>query len=146
MQFRRHLREAPLCRSKLLGSFSLRDILIANGTMPPPTPDAPKPEIGVIEAAFGEMGDEQLSSLCTAAQQSLELVRSIAASLAQHVGEGRAPQFGEFRSILDDLSKQVEGQLAKRHGGVSAAAAASPGGNGSGSVPGEIRSTRDVIA
>ena len=41
MQFKGHLREAPPCRSKLLGTFSL-DILIANGQMPPANPDWPR--------------------------------------------------------------------------------------------------------
>ena len=52
MQFKARLRETPLCNSKQLGRFSLRDILVARGEMTPADADAKPTEMSVIEGAF----------------------------------------------------------------------------------------------
>ncbi len=161
MQFLRRVREAPLCASRSLGRFSLRDIMAATGEVPA-EPDSPAPEMSVIEAAFADTDVEELQALAQAVEQAAGYVGSIDALLTQQVGAGRAPDLGGILQVLAQVRKHVQNGLA-RHGvtqpvaagpapgpaAAEAAAGAAAGGEASPAAPparpGEIRSPQDVV-
>ena len=151
--FTQRLREAPLCNSRQLGQFSLRDILIAKGELTPADEsDASSPEMSVIEAAFEDTGTEELQEVAQATDEAIGHLEGIDAALASHVEPGAAPDLSEFQGVFADIRKHVQGYLAKRgvapsttEGQEDAEAAGedSPGGGWS---MGEIRSREDVLA
>ncbi|NNE63464.1 MAG: type VI secretion system protein TssA, partial [Gammaproteobacteria bacterium] len=69
------IREATLVNSSALGRFSLRDILIASGKMPPPTKsDEEVVELSTINAAFMDASPDDLQNTADAIRQSIECV------------------------------------------------------------------------
>ncbi len=155
MQFQQRLRETPLCSSKQLGRFSLRDIAIAKGESQP-TGDEPPPNMSGIDAAFMDTALEDLQANAAAVSESIDHVKSIENDLTSKIGAGNAPSLGGFVSVLEDLKKNLDGYLARRgvgvEGGADAEGGAEAGGQpagGGGAAPaaaaGEIRSRQDVV-
>lgn len=151
--FKQRLREVSLCSSPQLGSFSLRDILIAEGELTPPADSkASKPEMSVINAAFEDTSTEKLRELAEAVVGAIDHTMGIEAALKAHVEAGRVPDLGAFRGILAAIRGRLESHLAKR--GVAPSAA--QGGTGTAKpttesekekpVSGEIRSSEDVVS
>jgi len=149
MMFNQRLREVPLCNSRRLGHFSLRDILIAKGELTlPDDAEAPKPEMSVIDAAFEDTSTEELKGLAEAAEEAIEHVRGIEAGLGAHVEAGRVPDLDDYQQVLTDIQKCMQGYLAKRGLAPSEGAGAGEGKETGGQKPplGEIRSPRDVLS
>lgn len=163
MMFQRRIREAPLTDSRQLGRFGMQDILVARGelTLPAAEDGPPPPTMAVIDGAFDDTPEESLQAVAAAVTESIEAVKAITKTLDAHVGLGNAPSLRGFESLLTSISKEVQGQIAKRSGG--------GGGDGGGGVPadplpgdgngivthtagpagtplsGDIRSSRDVL-
>ena len=116
MMFRQRMREAPLCNSRQAGRFTLRDIAVARGDMPPSDPDGPKLEMKLIDAAFADTSSEELEATARAAEGAAEELAGIGAVLAQRVGEGGIPDFSELRSILLQAAGHVKRYLHLRPG------------------------------
>ncbi len=141
--FLRRVKEAPLTASPMLGKFGLKDIEIANGEAPAPEdPNAPKPEMKTIDAAFEDTPLEQLQESATAADQAVEHVKAIDAFLTKTVGAGRAINFKELEGVIKKAKGQLANYLAKRGVGSPEAAggdgaAAGGSGGGGGAAPGE---------
>lgn len=151
--FKQRLREVSLCNSPQLGSFSLRDILIAEGELkPPPDSESPKPEISVINAAFEDTSTDELKKLAEAAGEATDHIIGIEAALRAHVDAGRVPDLSGFQGILAAIRGRLESHLTKR--GIAPSGAKGEEGPGkpateSGKekpVSGEIRSAEDVVS
>jgi type VI secretion system protein ImpA len=154
MQFLRRVREAPLCASRSLGQFSLRDIMVATGEAPA-EPDSPVPELSVIEAAFADTDVDELHAVAQAVEQAAGHIESIDALLTEQVGAGSAPDLGGILQVLGQVRKHVQNGLA-RHGvtqpaaagpapAAAEASAGAPAGGAAPARPGEIRSPQDVV-
>src|SRR4051794_4775720 len=74
------LRATPIVALRGLGRFSLRDLGIAMGEIPP-LPNEEPPKLATIEAAFAECPLEELKANTDAACQSLEHVEAIDSKL-----------------------------------------------------------------
>ena len=153
MKFKQRLRETPLCNSKQLGQFSLRDILVARGEMSPGDAATAPPEMSVIEGAFQDSDVEELQATAAAAGEAGEHLGVIDSLITQYVGVGRAPDLGEFQSILKEITGLVNEFLARRGvagAGIAAgeAAVGAVGGGeagGGAALSGTISSPEDVI-
>jgi type VI secretion system protein ImpA len=153
MKFRERLRLAPLCRSKQLGSYCLRDLLIARGDMAPADTETSAPvEMSVIEGAFQDSDIEELQEIATAAQEAVEHMDIIDSLITQRVGVGNAPNFSELLGILKEIAACVNDFLARRGAAVgpgaeeaAAGEGLAPGAPAGAAISGEIMSPQDVI-
>jgi type VI secretion system protein ImpA len=151
--FKQRLREVSLCNSPQLGSFSLRDILIAEGELTPPADSkASKPEMSVINAAFEDTSTEKLRELAEAVVGAIDHTMGIEAALKAHVEAGRVPDLGAFRGILAAIRARLQSYLAKRgiaafkaEGEAEAAEQKAESGKEK-PLSGEIRSPEDVVS
>ncbi len=153
MMFQQRLREVPLCNSRQMGQFGLRDILIAKGELTPPDEsDTPKPDMSVIDAAFEDTSTEELEDVLQAVEEAIGHVNGIESVLSNHVDSRRLPDLSGFGRVLTDIQKYVSSYLAKR--GVVASPAEEGGGTveseketeGEKPLQGEIKSPQDVLA
>lgn len=152
MMFLPRVREAPLCDSRQMGRYSLRDVLIARGELAPADAEQSAPaELSVIEAAFTDTDAEELQATAVAAAEADEHVGVIDSLLTQYVGVGRAPNLGELQTILKQIAGTVNEFLARRGlataevTGAGAEAAAAAGPSAGPALAGEVRSPEDVI-
>jgi type VI secretion system protein ImpA len=64
IKFVDRVQEAPICESRQLGAFSMRDVAIAGGTLEvPDNPDKAKATLAIIDAAFEETDPERLQHI-----------------------------------------------------------------------------------
>jgi type VI secretion system protein ImpA len=146
----------------------LRDIAIANGTVPPPpNVTTPPPDEKSINAAFDDTPPEQLKAVGDAAVAAVRSVGEIEKLLNDRVGADRSADLSDLRATLSEMSNVVSKHMVRRGlapaggggGGTQDAAAGTAVGSASGgssgvasaqargpASPGEIRSTQDVIA
>lgn len=141
---------APLVRSRTIGQFSLRDIEIAKGEIPPPPRgenDPPPAEMPVIEAAFLESDLEELKNTADGAVRALDAFTALDKQLLQTVGTMHAPDLAALPPVLQ-RAKQVLAEQLQRRGindpalGVEGAA---EGGGAPQAITGEITSRDDVL-
>ena len=109
----RFAREAPLVRSRGMGSFSYRDVQVASGEMPPPS-EGSKPEQASIDAAFSDVDSEQLKTTAADAARALEMARGIEENLTEHVGVSRAPSLEALTDMLKGMNKLLHAKLEIR--------------------------------
>ncbi len=148
----RAIRTAPLTDSRVVGRFSLRDIAIANGELPPPENAGEGPaDMTIIEAAFQDTDPERLQALADAVRESMEHVASIESSVTDAVEAGAGPDLSDLGKTL----KKVRSALAERLGGDEEEAAdevleegsveAGPGAGAGGAISGAVKNPNDVI-
>ena len=150
MMFLQRLREAPLCDSKQLGKYSLRDILIARGDITPTDTSQQPVQLSVIEAAFQDTDVEVLQATAAAAAEAHEHMAIIDSVLTQYVGVSRVPNLGELQGMLKEIRAVVEDFLTRGGEGAGLGAGGevvpSPGAAPAGqALSGEVRSPEDVI-
>lgn len=150
MKFRQRLMQAPLCRSRQLGSFALRDIMVARGELAPAGPaDQKQPDLAMIEGAFKDTDPAELQATATATREALDHLDAIDTLVTQYVGAGRAPNLDEFRKILQSIAVAVNDFLVRRGlGQAGPAAAEAPGASAAQpaqAIAGEIQSPEDVV-
>ena len=147
-QFLRRVRSAPLCSSRRMGRFGLRDIGRAASGREDTEGDAPTAE--QIEAAFRDTDVVELQSLAQAVQDAAEHVRGIDTLVTLQVGADQAPDFAGLLDALTEAGKELEkyiGGSADGEGegaggaGEEAGAQAAPRK----SRPGEVHSPQDVL-
>lgn len=109
----RAVREAPIVQSRGMGTFCYRDILIAQGDMPP-SPTGAKPEMANIEGAFADCDAEALRATSEAVQRSLAAASAIEATITDNVGSSRAPNLEELTDILKHISRLLKDRLTQR--------------------------------
>ncbi|CAG0996900.1 hypothetical protein PHYC_02621 [Phycisphaerales bacterium] len=126
--------ECPICESRQLGKFSLRDMAIAAGTLSEPEKPAgaqstgeerPKPTLAMIDGAFAETDRERLEEIAKSAEESAASVEAIGAIFNDKCGSGVGPDVTPLQTILKDAVTQIRRFLS---GG------AEPAGDDSGSV------------
>ena len=147
----RRVRELPLVKSRVHGRFSLRDVLIAAGKLPPPKGDAKPPEMSAIEGAFQEIDLEELKATEATIGKSIEQINAIESILTEKVGSNRAADFSELTTVLKGAQRTVGEQLVRRGvavavepGEAGADAEGAPGAEPQ-SISGPIASREDAI-
>lgn len=156
----RGLRDVPLVSSRGLGQFSLRHILIANGTLQPGGAGVePPPDLATIEAAFmdADVGDLQATS--NAVQRSLEALRGVETALTEAVGAQEVPDLSPLETELKQIQSILGERLEQRGVGTGEIATDQPVGGGEAApasagtaqaparqgLAGEVTSREDVI-
>ena len=113
------LRESPLVAGPL-GRFSLLDIEIARGDVPPRSEDEP-PNMANIDAAFEKAGADHASDQRQAAKQLVEYVNSIETQMTSLVGANSAmgldnlPGYRRSRPSSTGRRLQSFGHHGRRH-------------------------------
>ncbi|MEM9066118.1 MAG: type VI secretion system protein TssA [Planctomycetota bacterium] len=156
MRVHERLRAAPLCESRQLGRFGLRDIMIASGELSAPEGDDQPPSTSVIEGAFADTDLEMLQANMAAAETCVQESQALDRILTEKVGAGAAPDLSAFHAAIKQVHKALEEALARRgygsddagetqdeHSADSAAQKAAPTVRPAG--VGEIASTSDVL-
>ena len=162
-KFKNRLRGITLTRSQQkIGAFSLRDVQLANGEIPPPAAkegeEPPKiPDMSLINAAFEDTSVEDLQAAQAAVGGALDALTAIDAVITEKINPESRPDFTGNTEILGQMKAIFEEQLARRGIG-EAPASDSAGGDGGGdfagggggsrggvSLSGEIASRNDVV-
>ena len=143
----RALREMPLVHSRRLGRFSLRDIEMADGTLPPPAEGEPTgPDLGTIEAAFGEAEAEELAATAGGIRGAIEALSKIQSTVNSKVGSAGSVDLGRLATTLrsaDRILSQHTGAAVA--GGDGATAEGAPVAARAAGISGEITSREDVL-
>jgi type VI secretion system protein ImpA len=147
------LRLAPLVVARGLGSFNLRDVLVASGELPAPANVEGLPDAATLAGAFSGAELDQLRATVAAAREARQHVIDIEALVTDQVGAGQAPNLSKFRAMLDQAIKVLDQQVEQR-GGATEGGEVPEGapGEGGASAPagrkrleGEIASREDVL-
>ena len=145
------LRTLPLANSRRVGRFGLRDIEIANGTLPRPEGADHIADLATVDAAFLDMEGAELESTAQAAQAALEQATALDASLGSAVGSGSSADLALLLGTLRSIQHVIQQQRTRRGLGSdatgettsTAVAGGTPGG--SSSMSGPLQSREDVI-
>jgi type VI secretion system protein ImpA len=150
------LRLIPLVSARSFGRFSLRDLAMASGEIPPPA-GAEAPKSSAIDGAFNEAPVPDLQATAEALHLAIENLKAIEAFVGEKVGASSGPNFSKLVDLLRSAEKIMAARLVRRGVGVEAVAGeaggegavsgpGSGGGGGGGlSISGEINSRDDVI-
>jgi len=138
------LRRTSLVSSRQHGTFSLRDVDLATGQIPPGNGDV-KPDEAPINAAFAEMPLDQLSALQQQVADAMAALSTIDAKMRTESGPEVAPSFDPLSAQLVKMNRVLRAQLASRPDG-----AAAPGDEGVGEPSGfgsvgPIKSRQDAV-
>ena len=109
----RSVREATLVRSRALGKYSYRDVLVAAGELPPPA-GGEKIEQSSIDAAFADCDGTELKATADAVRSALESTRSLEQEVAQQVGIGNATPLDALTDLLSAMTKLLDQKLEMR--------------------------------
>ena len=147
------VRSAPLVSSRALGRFSLKDIEVAAGDVPPPANASEAPSMATIEVAVGESELAGLQETVSALRACLEALTGSEVAVAEHVDSAAAASFGKLPVLLRKAESFLGNRLAQRTADAAsdaAAASAGAGEGGHGTVParaigGAINSREDVV-
>jgi type VI secretion system protein ImpA len=149
LKFLDRVQEAPVCESRQLGKFSMRDVAIAGGTLEvPDSPDKPKPTLQVIDAAFEETDPAALEQIATAIEEASVCLEAIDNLFTEKCGAGTAPEPAAFKTLLRDAALQVRrhlggGEGAQEEGGEDQGGGG--GGGGGGRISGEVNSPQEAL-
>jgi type VI secretion system protein ImpA len=141
------IRMTPIVAARSFGRFSLRDIAVATGELPPP-PDTEPPKTSSIDGAFTECPLPELQATADNLRSAMASLAGIEAFVGDKVGAANGPNFAKLVEVLRAADKILAGHLARR--GV-AAEGAEPGTEGGGeagvgpTISGEIKSREDVV-
>ncbi|MGB8298022.1 MAG: type VI secretion system protein TssA [Polyangia bacterium] len=145
-------RTVPLVTARTFGRFSLRDLAVASGELPPARGVEP-PTSAAIDGAFAESPIADLQATAETLRQSLEHLAAIETSVGARVGMAQAPSFSKLSVLVAQAHKILAARLDRRGvvapplagdssgdattGDASASAPVSP--------PGAINSREDVV-
>jgi type VI secretion system protein ImpA len=144
------LRLIPIVAARSFGRFSMRDLAIASGELPP-LPGVDPPKASAIDGAFTECPIPELQATADALRSSLASLAAIEAFVADKVGASSGTNFAKLNDVLRAAEKILATRLARRgvatEGGAEAGGAEGGAGGGSGgpSISGEINSREDVV-
>lgn len=106
---------APLVSVKGIGSFCMRDILLARGdSSVSPSADEQVQDLGVISAAFMDCDLDNLKELDSVVRQAQISVTGIDGFLIETIGATKSLDFGSLAKALQDISEVVVENLAHR--------------------------------
>ena len=138
------LREAKLAEARGLGSVSLRLWQIANGELPAAEGGEELPDANLVQAILMECDGSELEGTATVVAESIDLLKTIEATVTATVGAGQAcsfePLVGQLKKISHVLAKPLEER--------NMAQATSEAADGDSQVPaaaGKISTRQDVI-
>lgn len=135
------LRRVPLVNGGQHGRFSLRDLDIASGQVPPSATDKPVDE-AQIHAAFASVPLEELTRTQQCAAGALATLKQIDATMRETAGTNAAPTFDPLSAQLTKIDRTLRAQLAARPDGTGGEGVEP--GVGTAAV-GAIRSRQDAI-
>jgi type VI secretion system protein ImpA len=143
------LRATPIVASRLLGRFSLRDIDVSRGEIPPAADEEPA-KASTIEAAFGECELDQLRANTDGVRDALQHAEAIESVITQQVGASRAVSLELLRRTLADIYAILGEHLQLRDVEAEVPTVGAPGQDGTpaaaaGRLTGEIQSREDVV-
>jgi type VI secretion system protein ImpA len=137
------LRRAALVSNRQLGTFSLRHVEIAEGTLSPGEEErAQPPSQSVIVGAFSAARQEELIQVVTSLGSGLDALKSIGSIMVEKQGVQAAPDTGPLSETLTKMK-----EIVSRHvrAPVEEGAAGADGEAAAAGVPGQIRSREDAI-
>lgn len=144
------IRVTPIVAARSFGRFSLRDIAVATGELPPP-PDTEPPKTSTIDGAFTECPLPELQATADNLRSAMASLAGIEAFVGEKVGAANGPTFAKLVEVLRAADKILSGHLARRgvaaegaEAGVEGGAAGAEGGAGP-AISGEIKSREDVV-
>jgi type VI secretion system protein ImpA len=148
--FRDRFLKTPLCESRRLGRFGLRQILLARGELAP-SAGQETPEVSAIESAFEEADPEALKDTLAALDASAGSLKAVQALLVEKLGADKALNFDDFLKYVARARLEVARNLERRGhatGVAGVTADAGPvdvGGSAVPSLSGTVNSAQDVI-
>jgi type VI secretion system protein ImpA len=160
MRFQQRLREVPLAKSRQLGNFALRELMIASGDLPASLGGDSPPNEGLVDGAFKDTDGDELKQAGEAAAEAVTLSRELDQWLTNKVGASNAADLGPWHSIVGDLHKRLSQRVVARFpaeavmmaeaeaGGDADAAGTGGGGtapSGGPSLSGGVHSRDDVL-
>jgi type VI secretion system protein ImpA len=140
------VRKAPLVKSRQHGTFSLRDIDIATGQVPPGKMEA-KPDETQINGAFAGLPLEELTALHQRISAAVQSLKTIDAKMREEVGTEAAPSFDLLTAQLTKMDRVLRAQLAARPDAAPAEGVAdgTDGQPAQAGFSGAVRSRQDAI-
>jgi type VI secretion system protein ImpA len=141
------IRRVPLVRSRQHGTFSVRDVDIATNQLTPGEGDTPADE-AQIQAAFASMPLPELTQLLESVVSAVASLNKIDGQMREAAGSEAMPGFEPVTAQLTRTVQVLRVQVAS-HPDSAAAGGGADGlgesGDGSGSVPGAVKSRQDAI-
>ena len=151
------VRATPIVSSRALGRFSLRDLEVAAGDVPPPAAadgaSAP-PTMATIDGAAMDADLAGLEETAKSLNACVESLKGLEEAISTHVDASAAASFGKLPALLRKANQYVAGKLAQRTATSADAtgdgSVATNGSNGTGAAParsfgGAVNSREDVI-
>lgn len=142
----RGVRRAPLSKSRMFGSLSLRDIAVAEGEATPSTDMNSIPEAAQVAAAFQDTDEEELREISDAVSQALADVQAISAIFDDKT-PGQGPDLDPLIKDLKKAAGKLSGALGEpesEEDDADGEASNVPMGGGAPSMGGSITSQADV--
>jgi len=138
------LRKIPLVSSRQHGRFSLRDIDISTGQMPPGEGDTPADE-NQINAAFDAMPLEELTLLNDSVATAIGSAKKIDGAMRDAAGSEATPNFDGLSTQLGKMGQVLRTRLAARTATADGGAAGDGAEPGAPSITGVVKSRQDVV-
>lgn len=150
------LRQAPLCESREVGSFSLEDIVRAQGgesLSEGEAEDKPAPTLALIEAGFRKSESDVLQSRAQAVTESLKRFEAIGSYLKEALGNGAVPNFENVKQQLKEIAQAIQtfsvggglvGEDAGGAPGETAGVSSGVAASGQAALSGAVTSRQDV--
>lgn len=107
------LRRTPLLAHRQLGTYSIRDIEIAQGHLAP-GPDEPPRDASQLDALLAALETENLTTIAGQVSAAIANFRAIEATMREHGGSEAAPDFTGPLQLLSRTKILLDGQLAAR--------------------------------
>jgi type VI secretion system protein ImpA len=144
------LRRIPILVHRQIGSFSIRDVEIASGHMPPGADDAQPPSADQLNALLAATETEALKGLEAQLGEVMQSLKSIEAIMRDRADSQSVPDFAPLLSVLNLPRTLIAAQLAQREPAANASQEASgdsDAGHGGGQPfnVGAIRSRDDAV-
>ena len=118
LRFQQRLRDVPLAKSRQIGNFALRDLMVSTGDLPPSASSGETPpNEQLIEAAFRDTDGDELKRAGEAASEAVVLSRELDQWVTTKVGSTNAANLASWHEIVGDLSKRLTARIAARFPG-----------------------------
>jgi len=108
------LRLTPLVVSRKVGRFCLQDVAIADGEAKAPDGSPGPPDWAVINAAFEDCEQDELTANAGAVKSALQDLGKLEREFAGHVGSSNGINLQPLRAVLSAMDKVYVGQLSRR--------------------------------
>jgi type VI secretion system protein ImpA len=139
------VRETPLARSQLAGTFSFKHVLMARGELPPPA-EGEAPSEALIRGVFSECDLDELRATAEACAEARDEAAGIERALTEKAGAMYAADLSALPALLGQVHGFLAEQLAARGVHVAGVEGSAAGeAEAAASAPGEIRSRDDVV-